>query len=130
MRQKEGRATYVYLKNRLEALKADLGIINSRFKKIVPHKLAKIASDEERASFLKVADISEELERLAFHIKNFWHKLSQLGPLGKELDFIAQEMQREANTVGAKSFDKIVSAKVVQLKSQIEKIREQVQNIE
>lgn len=50
--------------------------------------------------------------------------------MGKELDFIAQEMQREANTMGAKSFDTLVSARVVQMKSQIEKIREQVQNIE
>jgi len=50
--------------------------------------------------------------------------------MGKELDFICQETQREANTMGAKSFDVTVSSRVVEIKSQIEKIREQLQNIE
>jgi len=50
--------------------------------------------------------------------------------VGKELDFIAQEMLREANTMGAKSCDAIISLRAVQVKSQIEKIREQLQNIE
>ena len=67
---------------------------------------------------------------MTFHIRNFQNKLLKSGPLGKELDFIAQEMQREANTMAAKSFDTIISSRAVQIKSQIEKIREQVQNIE
>ena len=57
-------------------------------------------------------------------------KLAKSGPIGKEMDFIAQEMQREANTMGAKSCDASISAAVIEIKSKIEKIREQVQNIE
>lgn len=129
-RQKEGRAIYAYLKNRGEALKAYLDNIKKRFKKVIKDKLDRINTDEERTSFLKDSDITEEIERLAFHIGNFQNKLSKSGPIGKELDFIAQEMQREANTLAAKSFDASISTKVIQIKSQIEKIREQVQNIE
>lgn len=130
MRQKEGRALYGYLKKRAEALKRNVGFIKSRFKQAAKEKLKGMKTDEERSSFLKDRDISEEVERLAFHIRNFQNKLSKNGPIGKELDFIAQEMQREANTIAAKSFDMAISARVVQTKSQIEKIREQVQNIE
>jgi uncharacterized protein (TIGR00255 family) len=129
-RQKEGRALFRFLKNRSEGLKVHLGIVKIKFKKAVKAKLARIPLDEERASFLKDADVTEEIERLEFHIRNFKNKLSKHGPIGKELDFIAQEMQREANTLAAKSFDASISARVVQIKSQIEKIREQVQNIE
>ncbi len=129
-RQKEGKALFVHLKNRAEALQANLGYIRARFKKAIKDKLSQLNSDEERSSFLKDTDISEEIERLAFHIQNFRNRLSRQEPIGKELDFIAQEMQREANTMAAKSFDIAVSARVIQVKSQVEKIREQVQNIE
>lgn len=130
MRAKEGRATRSYLKGQLESLKKHLGVIQARFKKAVKDKLIKLKTAEERSSFLKDTDITEEIDRLAFHARNFTHKLYKLGPIGKELDFIAQEMQRESNTMGAKSFDANISARVVQIKSQIEKIREQLQNIE
>jgi uncharacterized protein (TIGR00255 family) len=129
-RQKEGRALYFHLKAKAETLKVNLAIIRTRFKKAIEDKIAKINTDEERASFLKDMDITEEIERLAFHIRNFQNKILKIGPMGKELDFIAQEMQREANTMGAKSFDVGVSGRVVEIKSQIEKIREQLQNIE
>lgn len=129
-RQKEGKALYVFLKRRAQALGVSLAIVKARFKKAVENKAAKLDSDDEKASFLKSSDISEEMERLTYHIKNFKAKLDKGGPVGKELDFIAQEMQREANTIAAKSCDALVSARVVEMKSQIEKIREQVQNIE
>ena len=67
---------------------------------------------------------------MGFHIGNFKSKINSSGAIGKELDFIAQEMQREANTLAAKTFDVAVSAQVLKVKSLIEKIREQVQNIE
>jgi len=130
MRQKEGRALGAYLKSRAGALNNNLGIIKRRSKKVIKEKCSQIKTDEERASFLKETDITEEVERLAFHIQNFKNRLSKPGPIGKELDFIAQEMQREANTMGAKSCNAAISTRVVQIKSQIEKIREQVQNIE
>ncbi|MFA5144848.1 MAG: YicC/YloC family endoribonuclease [Candidatus Omnitrophota bacterium] len=130
MRQKEGRALFGFLKTRAETLKSSLAAIKARLKKAVKDRLEQIKTEEERSSFLKDTDIAEEIERLTFHIQNFRNKLTKRGPVGKELDFIAQEMQREANTLGAKTFDTTISAKVVQIKSQIEKIREQVQNIE
>ena len=130
MRQKEGRALCSFLKKRAHALHRLGDAVELRFEKIVRDKTAKMKTNEERSSFIKDSDISEELERLGFHVRNLKHKLAGAGPVGKELDFIAQEMQREANTIAAKSCDKIISAKVIQIKGQIEKIREQVQNIE
>ncbi len=130
MRQKEGRALSGFLKNKAATLRVNLAVITIKFKKAIKEKLGQINTEEERSSFLKDTDITEEIERLAFHIRNFQSKLSKRGPIGKELDFIAQEMQREANTLAAKTFDAAISARVVQIKSQIEKIREQVQNIE
>jgi uncharacterized protein (TIGR00255 family) len=111
-------------------LKKDLVFIKRRFVVAVKNKLKKIQADDERLAFLKGADVAEETDRLHFHINNFQHKLAQGGAVGKELDFITQEMQREANTLAAKSFDLIISGRAVEMKSQIEKIREQVQNIE
>lgn len=129
-RQKEGAALSGHLKTRVKELKVNLDTIKERFRKAIKVKLKTIKTDDERSAFLRTTDITEEIERLAFHFRNFRNKLSESGPIGKELDFIAQEMQREANTLGAKSFDTLVSAGAVQMKSRIEKIREQVQNIE
>lgn len=130
MRKKEGSALEGFLKARAQSLQAMLEKVKARFKAVIRKKAAGFATDDERAAFLKDTDISEEIERLGFHIKNLKTKLSKTGSLGKELDFIAQEMQRETNTMGAKSCDVGISSYVVQMKSQIEKIREQVQNVE
>lgn len=129
-RNREGKALYVYLNHRVKSLDKLLGRIKIRFKKAVADRVAGLSTNEERAAFLKDSDITEEIERLSFHIRTFRNKLVKTGPVGKELDFIAQEMQREANTMGAKSFDVPISASALQIKSQVEKIREQVQNIE
>ncbi|MDD5560858.1 MAG: YicC family protein [Candidatus Omnitrophica bacterium] len=129
-RQKEGRALAGVLRNRSELLKKDLVLIKRRFGSAVKNRLQKIKTEEERSAFLKGSDIAEEMDRLNFHIRNFQQKIAKGGSVGKELDFITQEMQREANTLAAKSFDLVISGRAVQMKSQIEKIREQVQNIE
>jgi len=129
-RRKEGLAVAGSLKGWAESLKSQVGQIKLQFKKAVGEKLKSFNTDEERSSFLKDSDITEEIQRLSFHIRNFKSKLTKIGPIGKELDFIAQEMQREANTMGAKSFDVNISGRVVQIKSLVEKIREQAQNIE
>ena len=130
MRVKEGKALVGFLKSKADNLDKGLKTVKASFKNAAAKKVNGLNSDEERASFLKDADITEEIERLTFHVRNFKSKLSKNIPVGKELDFIAQEMQREANTMAAKSFDASISARVVQMKSQVEKIREQVQNIE
>jgi len=129
-RQKEGKALAVLLNQRSVLLKKDLVFIKQRFVIAVKNKLKKIQAEDERVAFLKSADVTEETDRLYFHINNLQHKIIQGGSVGKELDFITQEMQREANTLAAKSFDLIISGRAVEMKSQIEKIREQVQNIE
>lgn len=130
MRKREGRALYMVIGTSLKETLRGLNAVQVKFDKAVKQKIARLETDEEKSSFLKSSDITEEIERLAYHAENFYSKLSSNVPVGKELDFIAQEMQREANTMGAKSCDVSISAVVVEIKSNIEKIREQVQNIE
>lgn len=129
MRNKEGKALLCFLKERNDDLRKDIDEIKARYKKTAHEKAAKFSTDAERAAFLKETDITEEVERLDYHIANFKTKFTATGPIGKELDFISQEMQREANTMGAKTCDAYISGKVIEIKSHIEKTREQLQNI-
>jgi uncharacterized protein (TIGR00255 family) len=76
------------------------------------------------------SDITEEITRLAAHLVQFEKKLSLGGRIGRELDFLCQELGREWNTIGSKSSDIEIVAAVLEAKSTLEKIREQVQNIE
>ena len=75
-------------------------------------------------------DVSEELERLVSHISQFRTLLSDGGEVGKKLDFLVQEMNREVNTTGSKSQSSEVTKIVIEAKSLLERIREQIQNIE
>lgn len=75
-------------------------------------------------------NVDEELTRLASHIEQTRQTLQSSGPIGRKLDFIVQEMNREANTIGSKSNDTSLSQYVVEMKAELEKIREQIQNIE
>ncbi len=84
----------------------------------------------EVALFAKNTDITEELTRLANHIKNFTQTMRKKGEVGKKLDFISQELHREINTVGSKSSGFNISKGVIEAKTEIEKIREQLKNIE
>lgn len=85
----------------------------------------------EAAIFADKSNITEELVRLDSHMKQLGQILgSKGGPVGKKLDFLVQEMNREANTIGSKANDIEITSKVLEIKSEIEKIREQVQNIE
>ena len=76
------------------------------------------------------SDVSEEIDRLGSHFDQFAALLGGIEPVGRTLEFLLQEMAREANTIGAKSCAVSISAKIVEIKSKIEKVREQVQNIE
>ncbi|SCJ24799.1 YicC-like family%2C N-terminal region [uncultured Clostridium sp.] len=84
----------------------------------------------EAAVFADKASIAEETVRLRSHMQQFLDTLRGEQPCGRKLDFIVQEMNREINTVGSKASDAEILSKVVDVKSEIEKIREQVQNIE
>lgn len=84
----------------------------------------------ELAMMLEKADIHEELERLDSHIVHFRQLVEKPEPVGRELDFLIQEMNREVNTIGSKANQLKLSDTVILMKTQLEKIREQVQNIE
>lgn len=84
----------------------------------------------EVAIFADKCSINEELVRLRSHLDQFMNILNTEGPIGKKLDFLLQEMNREVNTIGAKANDLEITKNVIELKSEIEKIREQIQNIE
>ncbi|HOQ14506.1 MAG TPA: YicC family protein [Bacillota bacterium] len=84
----------------------------------------------EAAIFADKASIDEELVRLASHITAFRQIIAEEGAVGRKLDFLTQEINREVNTIGSKSQNTKIAHLVVDMKSEIEKIREQVQNLE
>ena len=94
-----------------------------------------IAPDDERllkeiVLFADRSDISEELTRLQSHFKQFEDCRKSKEPVGRTLDFLAQEMNREINTIGSKANDAVISREVVTLKTELERFREQAQNVE
>jgi uncharacterized protein (TIGR00255 family) len=93
------------------------------------------AGDDERllkevVYFADRSDITEELTRLQSHFQQFDDCLNTGEPVGRTLDFLAQEMNREINTIGSKANDSLISREVVTLKAELEKFREQAQNVE
>ena len=109
--------TSVKLKERIEKLLEDTKIDEERLY-------------QETAYLAERSDITEELVRLKAHISKFRETSNKKGSIGKELDFLLQEMNREAGTISAKSKDAEISHYIIDLRSEMEKIREQVQNIE
>jgi len=85
---------------------------------------------QEVAFLAERADITEEIVRMESHLAQFVLLLEGEEPVGRKMDFLLQEIHREVNTVSAKANDAEVSQRVVEIKSELEKIREQVQNIE
>jgi uncharacterized protein (TIGR00255 family) len=85
---------------------------------------------QELALIAERSDVSEELTRLKTHVDQFLAFGKEGSPLGRKLDFLLQELHREVNTLGSKSASTDISAQVVHIKTEVEKIREQTQNIE
>lgn len=108
-------------KERLEARIAEL-LDNAT---VDPERLA-----QEVAYFAEKSCIDEELVRLQSHFEQFYQIADQTGSIGRKLDFLIQEMNRETNTIGSKANDLETGRLVVEMKSELEKVREQVQNIE
>ncbi|MDP3730755.1 MAG: YicC/YloC family endoribonuclease [Candidatus Omnitrophota bacterium] len=145
-REKEGKALHKDFIKRVAAMDRMLAEIKSsshlsvkeyreRFEKKVSdlasgHKMDKGRLEMEVAIFAKNIDISEEITRLKNHLANFKRTLGVNGEAGKKIDFIAQELHREINTIGSKAGDFKISRNVIEIKSEIEKIREQAKNIE
>src|SRR5690606_37409332 len=107
----------VRLAQRIRALAPDVPV--------EPDRLA-----AEVVVFADRADISEELVRLRSHLEQFQATLGLDEPVGRKLDFLLQEMNREVNTIGSKAHDAEIAATVVDMKTEIERMREQVQNVE
>lgn len=146
MRQREGEQLKVNIIDCLNALEAIKAAIDSK-KDVVPKeyaeklksRIAELTSaaelDETRfnaevAYMADRADITEEIVRLETHISQFRAAVSDRAAVGRKLDFMVQEMNRELNTIGSKSQDMDITNAVIEGKSVVEKIREQVQNIE
>jgi uncharacterized protein (TIGR00255 family) len=94
-----------------------------------------LAPDDERflkeiVLFADRSDITEELTRLQSHFQQFEDCRKSADPVGRTLDFLAQEMNREINTIGSKANDPVISRAVVTLKAELERFREQAQNVE
>lgn len=131
MRRREGKSLSVDIGGQLKKMNERMNQIKVRANALLKEKKGTL-SKEEFLSYQKSNDINEELTRLAHHIdevKNLLKTKSAEGA-GKKLDFIAQEMQRETNTIGSKVQDNLISAAVISLKAKVEKIREQANNVE
>lgn len=146
MREKEGESLGRDLRDRLKMISGFLNKIDSRapvvvaeFQKRLTQRVreltAEVALDESRllqevAIMAERSDITEEIVRLRSHIEQFSEMLTGENAAGRKIDFLLQEMGREINTIGSKSGDVEISRFVVEIKSELAKLREQVQNIE
>jgi len=146
MREREGRHLAKDLLQRIKTIRRDIKQVRTLFPGVVKKYRAAlfdriekagvaVASDDERllkeiALFADRSDVSEELTRLDSHLTQFEQHLKSDAPVGRTLEFITQEIARELNTLGAKANDAVISQHVVACKAELEKIREQVQNLE
>ena len=148
MRAREGQALQRELSERLTALRGLTETAKAlshgaaerqlaRLRERVTRLLSDVAAapdagrlETELALMADRSDVTEELVRLASHFDQFDALLTDPAPVGRRLEFLLQEMSRETNTLGSKSQDVRLSHLVVDIKSQLEKIREQVQNVE
>jgi uncharacterized protein (TIGR00255 family) len=146
MRMVEGQAIEADFLKRLKLIEAYLDDIEQSapnmieaYQKRLKEKIHNISQgielDESRlmqevAIFADRCDITEEIVRLRSHLKQFQNYMSVDDSIGRRLDFLIQEINREVNTISSKTFDSSISAKVVEIKGELEKLREQVQNVE
>jgi uncharacterized protein (TIGR00255 family) len=146
MRKHEGEALAADLRKRVLAIQKNVKTIGVLAPKVMEHHRGSLleraakagleieASDErllkEIVFFADRSDISEELTRLRSHLDQFFVQLSKDEPMGRTLDFLLQELFRETNTIGNKANFLAISQIVVGMKTELEKLREQVQNIE
>jgi len=145
-RKREGQALKRDLQSRLEAIGKRVRVVNQRRPHVVEQHRGNLLQrlkqagfpdlvEDERilrevALFADRSDVSEEVTRLQAHLKEGRRLSSLKEPAGKNLDFLVQEIGREINTIGSKSKDLEISRAVLEMKAELEKIREQVQNIE
>lgn len=145
MREREGQELYEVLQGFKQELMQEIEQIRSvssqaveKYREKLLQRLQDITSAEEVenriltevAVFAERVDIAEELDRLSSHFEQLDETLRDNQPIGRKLEFLLQEIHREINTIGSKNQSSVASIAVVQAKSVLEKMREQVQNIE
>lgn len=146
MREREGTKLQEDIVSRAKTILSAVGKVEERSPQTVQEHMDKVHArlqellngagvDEQRllaeaAIYADKIDVSEETVRLRSHLEQLKHMLSENEPVGRKLDFLVQEINREANTIGSKSQDVTLARIVVNIKAEIEKIREQIQNIE
>lgn len=146
MRETEGSKIKEDLKTRIEFVKGKVQEISKYSSGLIEEYIVKLESrikellkvdvvDKDRLAqeiviFADKSSIEEELTRLNSHINQFSNLLEKDSPVGKKFDFIIQEMNREVNTIGSKANSLEITNCVIELKTEIENIREQIQNIE
>jgi uncharacterized protein (TIGR00255 family) len=104
-----------------------------RVQELIADSGVRLAEDDvlkEVAIYADRSDVSEEMSRLTAHLAQFQELLVSREPAGRKLDFISQEMLREANTIGSKASDAQIARDTIEIKSAIDRIKEQVQNAE
>ncbi len=146
MREREGKHLAKDLQQRLKLIRSTIKEVRALFPEVVQrHRTAlherirkagvDVAAEDERllkevALFADRSDVSEELTRLDSHLTQFADHLRKDEAVGRTLEFITQEIARELNTLGAKANDAAIAQRVVACKAELEKIREQIQNLE
>jgi uncharacterized protein (TIGR00255 family) len=125
------------IESQLQSIRSLFPVARSQYEERLRSKLADLAAeiDEQRLAqefilFAQKSDIDEELDRLGVHLTEVRKILAGSGPCGRKLDFLMQELNREANTIGSKSIHTDITKACVEIKVLIEQMREQIQNIE
>ena len=146
MRAREGRKLEEDIRGKLDALEAMVAAVEKRSPETVTEyrekllgRMRDVLADtsveegrilQEAAIYADKVAVDEEMVRLKSHIAQFRLLLETGSPVGRKLDFLTQEMNREANTTGSKCADSDIARTVIDMKAELEKIREQIQNIE
>jgi len=146
MRQREGKALAAHLNSLLTGIEKELAQIATRIPQAVQEHYTRMKGriekllepgradtgrlEQELAAFADRSDVSEEQTRLRSHLQQFRDTMKNQDSIGKTLDFLLQEMGRETNTIGSKANDAQIAGHVVRIKGELEKLREQVLNIQ
>mgnify|MGYP000202157242 FL=1 len=144
MREREGQALQQFISQRLELITIECDKVRERMPHILAHYRQRLLTrlqdikaeldndrlEQEMVLFAHKIDVAEELDRLSAHLVEIKRVLQQGGAVGRKLDFLMQELNREANTLGSKSVSADSSLSSVELKVLIEQMREQIQNLE
>lgn len=144
MREREGNELKTFIQQRLDGIAEQVDKVKAVLPEILQaqrdnlkNKLDALVQDvdpdrfeQEMVILLQKADVDEELDRLEAHLKEVTRILNQKGAVGRRLDFMMQELNREANTLSSKSISHLTTQIAVELKVLIEQMREQIQNIE